>query len=443
MRYRGRGLAEEPRQRFGSQGVEILWTVIPLLVVSGLFVITVRAMLRIDAPQASGQNADLTVRGHQWWWEGYYPNGAIATGDIHIPTGRRLLVRIQSGDVIHDFWAPQLARKMDAIPGRSSYIWLEADAPGTYSGACSEFCGTDHAWMRFRVIAQPETTYNAWLRQQVAPPPQPTGLAAEGARLFREKKCAECHGIAGVVTVSNPERGPDLSHLASRELLGGGIARNTPANLMLWLSDPQAAKPGNHMPADAADGQRADFAARLPGEPAMSERAADGVVAWLGAIDHKRVGILYMLSALLFFLAGGLEAMVMRAQLAAPNLKLIAPEVYNQMFTMHGTTMIFLVAMPVLTGFGVYLVPLMIGANETALPRLGALSFWLQFFGGLLLYFSFLMGGAPNAGWFSYAPLTENAFSTGPGLNYWALALLMITAGSIGAADESHRDDCL
>ncbi|HEX5228638.1 MAG TPA: cytochrome c oxidase subunit I [Bryobacteraceae bacterium] len=158
------------------------------------------------------------------------------------------------------------------------------------------------------------------------------------------------------------------------------------------------------------------------------------MTAWLCAIDHKRIGILYMLSALLFFLAGGLEAMVMRAQLAAPNLKLIAPEVYNQMFTMHGTTMIFLVAMPVLTGFGVYMVPLMIGANETALPRLGALSFWLQFFGGLLLYFSFATGAAPSAGWFSYAPLTEKPFSPGPGVDYWALALLAIAAGSIGSA---------
>src|SRR5579872_4371950 len=158
------------------------------------------------------------------------------------------------------------------------------------------------------------------------------------------------------------------------------------------------------------------------------------MIAWLRAIDHKRVGILYMLSSLLFFLAGGMEAMVMRAQLAAPGLKLITPEVYNQMFTMHGTTMIFLVAMPVLTGFGVYMVPLMIGANETALPRLGALSFWLQFFGGLLLYFSFATGAAPAAGWFSYAPLSEKPFSPGPGVDYWAFALLAITAGSIGSA---------
>ena len=158
------------------------------------------------------------------------------------------------------------------------------------------------------------------------------------------------------------------------------------------------------------------------------------MTAWLCAIDHKRIGILYMLSALFFFLAGGMEAMVMRAQLAAPNLKLVTPEGYNRMFTMHGTTMIFLVAMPVLTGFGVYLVPLMIGANDMALPRLGALSFWLQLFGGVLLYISFAVGSAPDAGWFSYAPLSEKAFSSGPGVDYWALALLLITGSVVGAA---------
>jgi cytochrome c oxidase subunit I len=155
---------------------------------------------------------------------------------------------------------------------------------------------------------------------------------------------------------------------------------------------------------------------------------------WLCAIDHKRVGLLYLFSALFFFLAGGVEAMVMRAQLAAPSLKLVDPETYNQVFTMHGTTMIFLVAMPVLTGFAVYFVPLMIGANETALPRLGAFSFWMQLFGGILLYFSFSTGSAPDAGWFSYAPLTEKAFSPGQGLDYWALALLMIAMSSIGSA---------
>ena len=137
------------------------------------------------------------------------------------------------------------------------------------------------------------------------------------------------------------------------------------------------------------------------------------------------IGIWYMLSALVFFLIGGLEAMVMRAQLSLPNLKLLTPELYNQVFTMHGTTMIFLVMMPVLTGFAMYLVPLMIGAPDLAFPRLSAIAFWLQFAGGLLLYVSFTHRRAPDAGWFSYAPLTERTYSPGPGTR-----LLDVLAGA-------------
>lgn len=150
--------------------------------------------------------------------------------------------------------------------------------------------------------------------------------------------------------------------------------------------------------------------------------------------DHKSIGILYMLSALIFFLIGGAEAMVMRAQLSLPNLKLLTPDTYNQIFTMHGTTMIFLVVMPVLTGFSVYLVPLMIGASDMAFPRLSATGFWLQVAGGLLLYLSFATGQAPNAGWFSYAPLSEKPFSPGPGLDFWAVSILLIAASFIAAA---------
>jgi cytochrome c oxidase subunit 1/cytochrome c oxidase subunit I+III len=149
---------------------------------------------------------------------------------------------------------------------------------------------------------------------------------------------------------------------------------------------------------------------------------------------HQRIGILYMISALVFFLIGGAEAMVMRAQLTLPNLKLLTPGAYNQIFTMHGTTMIFLVVMPVLTGFAVYLVPLMIGASDLAFPRLSAIAFWLQVAGGLLLYAAFAAGNAPDAGWFSYAPLSEKPFSPGPGLDFWAIALLLIGAGIVGSA---------
>ena len=247
IRYRSRGLAAEPRQIFGSRKLEILWTLVPLAIVTGLFIVTVHAMVLIDAPREASRPPDITVTGHQWWWEARYPNGVIATWDIHIPASRQLLVSIESGDVIHDFWAPNLARKMDAVPGRKGYIWLEAGAPGTYAGSCSEFCGAEHAWMRFRVIAEAEPSFEAWLRRQAEPSPEPVGIAAEGARLFQSKKCADCHSVSAIGEAAI-EKGPNLAHLATRETLGGGISRNTPESLMLWLTNPQAAKPGNRMP---------------------------------------------------------------------------------------------------------------------------------------------------------------------------------------------------
>ena len=159
-----------------------------------------------------------------------------------------------------------------------------------------------------------------------------------------------------------------------------------------------------------------------------------GLRVWLSTVDHKQIGILYMVTALFFFLVGGVEAMLMRAQLALPHLKVLGPETYDQVFTMHGTTMIFLVVTPVLIGFEIYLVPLMIGASEMAFPRLNAFTYWLYLGGGILLYSSFLAGGAPDAGWFSYAPLSEKPFSPGPGLDYWALGLLLLGTGTVLSA---------
>lgn len=160
----------------------------------------------------------------------------------------------------------------------------------------------------------------------------------------------------------------------------------------------------------------------------------DGLLAWLTTLDHKLLGILYLLMSLLFFFLGGVEALLIRIQLAQPGLHFIGPEAYNQLFTMHGTTMIFLSLMPALVGFATYLLPLMIGANEMAFPRLNAMSFWVTFFGGLLLYFSPLAGGAPDAGWFAYAPLSEKNYSFSPGLDYYCLGLLITGIGSMGAA---------
>jgi heme/copper-type cytochrome/quinol oxidase subunit 1 len=143
----------------------------------------------------------------------------------------------------------------------------------------------------------------------------------------------------------------------------------------------------------------------------MREATQGGFLSWTVTVDHKRIGILYLLSASLFFLVGGFEALLMRIQLAQPDSKFLSPDMYNQIFTMHGTTMIFLVVMPLSAGFGNYLIPLMIGARDMTFPKLNALSYWTFLFGGLFMYSSFIFGGAPNDGWFSYAPLTEKHYS--------------------------------
>jgi cytochrome c oxidase subunit I len=179
----------------------------------------------------------------------------------------------------------------------------------------------------------------------------------------------------------------------------------------------------------------------LPRPREESRPFVDQLHEWVTTVDHKRLGILYILFALFFLVVGGIEATIMRIQLIRPQNDFVSPEVFNRMFTMHGTTMIFFVAMPVVFGFANYLVPLMIGARDMAFPRLNAFSFWLSAFGGFLLYFSLVganglygAGNAPDVGWFAYAPLTAQTFSRGHSTDFWTLAVLVSGFGSIGTA---------
>lgn len=159
-----------------------------------------------------------------------------------------------------------------------------------------------------------------------------------------------------------------------------------------------------------------------------------GWLSWLTTVDHKKIGIMYLVSAFFFFVIGGIEALLIRLQLGAPNNTILSPDVYNQIFTMHATTMVFLAIMPMLVGFGNYFVPLMIGARDMAYPRLNALSIWLFIFGGLMLYASFITGGAPGAGWFAYAPLSGKTYSPTTGMDYWVLGLGITGVASIAGA---------
>jgi cytochrome c oxidase subunit 1 len=176
-------------------------------------------------------------------------------------------------------------------------------------------------------------------------------------------------------------------------------------------------------------------AVRVESEPIRVDWKSGRVAGWLTTVDHKRIGILYIATSLVFFAVGGLLSLLMRAQLATPNENFITRDSYNELVTVHGTTMVFLVVVPILTGLGNYLVPLMIGARDMAFPRLNALSYWLFLFGGIVLYSSFVANGGPaNCGWTCYAPLSENAFSPGNGVDLWILSLHLLSLGSLAGA---------
>ena len=184
-----------------------------------------------------------------------------------------------------------------------------------------------------------------------------------------------------------------------------------------------------------------DYPLERPKTVAKEFSLSDTLYNWVATVDHKRLGLLYIMCSIVFFVIAGLEATLIRTQLMFPNLHIIGPDTYNRLFTMHGTTMVFLVGMPFIAGFANYLVPLMIGARDMAFPRLNAFGFWIFFFGACLLYFSYIGGGglggsgsAPDVGWFAYAPLTEKAFSRGHATDYWILGILISGVGSIASA---------
>src|SRR6202045_4802550 len=185
VRFRGREGDPEPDQFAGSEKVEIIWTAIPFLIVVFLFVLTLRGMNRADPPPAP--SPDLVVTGHQFWWEAQYPaSGAVTANEIHIPIGTPLSVRLDSKDVLHEFWVPELARKMTTVPGQLNHIWLQADKPGVYIGQCSEFCGIQHAWMRILVVAEEPSKFEQWQRAQLQPGlAAKTAAAAKGLALFQ------------------------------------------------------------------------------------------------------------------------------------------------------------------------------------------------------------------------------------------------------------------
>jgi cytochrome c oxidase subunit 2 len=208
----------------------------------------------LHATARPGRDAAATIQiiGHRWWWEVRYldrdPTKTIETAnEIHVPVGEPVRLQLTSADVIHSFWVPQLAGKTDVIPGQTNIVWLEADTAGVYRGACTEYCGLQHANMAPVVIAEPPAAFQSWAAAQRASAATPTDPdAAAGLAVFQKSACATCHAIRGTDALGRV--GPDLTHLASRVTLAAGTLENTRGNLAGWIGNSQAIKPGNDMP---------------------------------------------------------------------------------------------------------------------------------------------------------------------------------------------------
>ncbi len=187
VRYRQRGGSGRTVSGVRRRRLEIAWTIAPAVVLAVILGFTVKTMAAAS-PGPGDHPPDLIVTGYQWWWGIQYPaSGVVTANEVHLPVGKRMLLQLDSADVIHDFWVPQLGRKMDMIPGHTNWLWVEPTQTGTFLGACAEFCGAEHAWMRIRVIVQSQADFDAWQRQQAQPHAAPTGGdAAQGAQLFAQ-----------------------------------------------------------------------------------------------------------------------------------------------------------------------------------------------------------------------------------------------------------------
>jgi cytochrome c oxidase subunit II len=229
--------------RWGAPFIVVSGVIVPAIVLVAVFALSLR-----DSQELSNTGAEATleieIRAHDWWWEVRYPNGAVTANEIHIPVGEPVKLRLLSADVVHSFWVPRLQGKTDNITGRVTNSWLQAEEPGRYRGQCAEFCGLQHANMRFFVVAEPREQFDAWLENEASPAAEGTAVAGED--VFLSSTCVGCHAIRG--TPANSQIGPDLTHVADRRTLFGGTVPNTPEYLERIIIDPQSIKPGVPMP---------------------------------------------------------------------------------------------------------------------------------------------------------------------------------------------------
>ncbi|MGA2389667.1 MAG: cytochrome c oxidase subunit II [Candidatus Sulfotelmatobacter sp.] len=242
----------EPPQVFGSNQVELAWTVIPVLIVVALFMATARVIAGIQKVPRPDNAIEVIAIGHQFWWEYRYPAlGVVTANELHVPVSddnrpTPTFIQLWSADTDHSFWIPRLAGKTDLIPNHPNSMWIDPHETGLYLGQCAQYCGTQHAKMLLRVYVQSPDEFARWIQEQRQPAITRNEIT-QGQRIFETTACVNCHKVAG--TLANGRFGPDLTHLMSRDTIAAGAAKNTPENLRQWILNPAGIKPGSLMPA--------------------------------------------------------------------------------------------------------------------------------------------------------------------------------------------------
>jgi cytochrome c oxidase subunit 2 len=244
---RGRRRTEDQAKitpRWGEPFIVVAGVVVSGVILVGFFLFS---LVKVQALSDAGRRPKLTVSvvGHDWWWEVRYPNGAVSANEIHIPTGARVRLALDTDDVIHSFWVPRLGPKIDMVPGLHNTLWLEAAQPGVYRGQCAEFCGLQHANMIIRVVADTPADFEAWIARE-AEPAAAEARGSPGRQVFDSQTCAGCHTVRGTAALG--KAGPDLTHFGRRDTLGAGVRPRTDDDLSRWITDPQSIKPGVTMP---------------------------------------------------------------------------------------------------------------------------------------------------------------------------------------------------
>jgi cytochrome c oxidase subunit 2 len=252
FRRRGDEDGPEPAPVYGSNQMELAWTVVPCLIVFVLFLATARVIHSVQEAVPPPTAIQVTAIGHQFWWEYRYPDlGVVTANELHVPVSTAqnpapTFIKLLSADTDHSFWVPQLAGKTDLIPNQKNSTWIEPHATGVYLGQCAQYCGTQHALMLLRVYVDTPEDFARWVAAQKQPAVS-NDAVAKGRRIFEQTSCINCHAVSG--TAANGVFGPDLTHLMSRDTIASGAVKNTPENLKQWIRNPDSLKPGSLMPA--------------------------------------------------------------------------------------------------------------------------------------------------------------------------------------------------